>query len=78
MPELLRAVASSLRLADVHDVEVGTPPNGVAPFDAGDTTDSQDVVPVTAGQGFDSARTLTDQEMPALLMDLHRLMSEEG
>ena len=78
VPELLRAVASSLRLADVHDVEVGTPPNGVAPFDAGDTTDSQDVVPVTAGQGFDSARTLTDQEMPALLMDLHRLMSEEG
>ena len=77
VPELLRAVDTALRFEGV-DVEAGTPPNGLpAVLDPGITTDSLDVVPVTAGQGFDAARTLTDQEMPSLLMELHTLMADE-
>ncbi len=77
VPELLRAVATSLRFTD-DDVMVRTPPEGMpVTFEGGDTTDTLEPVPPTAGQGFDAARTLTDAEIPSLLQELHALMLDE-
>ena len=76
VPELLRAVASALRFEGI-EVDAGTPPDGLPAIEDVASTDSHELVPPTAGQGFDAARTLTDQEMPSLLMELHSLMADD-
>ncbi len=76
VPELLAAVGRALLFGDA-DAVMRAPPDGMpGTFEGGDTTDTEEAVPVTAGKGFDPARTLTEGEMPVLLQELHALLDD--
>ena len=76
VPELLRAVARALRFRDADAIMDSIPDGMELSFDGGDTTDTQEPVPVSAGQGFDAARTLTEGDMPVLLQGLSDLVDD--
>jgi CheY-like chemotaxis protein len=77
VPELLAAVARALRFAPADGV-IATPPDGMKhAFTVGDTTDTQEPVPHSAGRSLDPARTLTEGDMPTILTALRRELAKD-